>query len=322
MSESGDYSPAPWAATHDFKSARALYDRHAGRSYDDAIATGKTAKDLVPDKLETQSTCPLVIVCDVTGSMGEWPAVIFSKLPYLDHEARTEYLGPDVEISFAAAGDAFSDQYPLQARPFAKGKDLKTRLEELVIEGNGGGSTQESYELAALYYARRTEMPNANKPIIIFIGDESPYDGIDATKAKALAGVKVQDSLTTKQVFEELKNRFEVYFIQKPYGNSSFNSRDVTTDRVHKDWAKLVGEDHIAQLPEAQRVVDVIFGILAAESGRIDYFRTELEDRQKPEQIATVYEALTTVHALPPGGKSVKKLRSGTSTLHPRSKKS
>ena len=33
---------------------------------------------------------------------------------------------------------------------------------------------------------------------------------------------------------------------------------------------ELVGEDHIAYLPEAKRVVDVIFGILAKESnGRV-----------------------------------------------------
>jgi len=322
MSESGDYSPGAWSG-HDFKSARAVYDRHAGRSYDDAVSAGKTAKDLVPDKLETKSTCPLVIACDVTGSMGEWPATIFSKLPYLDHEARTEYLGEDTEISFAAVGDAFADQYPLQARPFDKGTAMKKRLTELVIEGNGGGSTEESYELAALYYARRTTMPNANRPVMIFIGDESPYSSVSPELAKRLAGVSLQSTLSTEDIFRELKQRFEVYLIQKPYGHSTFNSNDGTTRRVHNDWAKLLGEDHIAQLPEAGRVVDVIFGILAQVAGRVDYFREELEARQLPDKggkakVDTVYKSLATVHGTP--GKSVPKLTAGHSTLHARSK--
>ena len=36
MSEAGDYDPGVWKG-YDFKSARAKFDVHAGRSYADAI---------------------------------------------------------------------------------------------------------------------------------------------------------------------------------------------------------------------------------------------------------------------------------------------
>ena len=172
MSEAGDFTPGVWAG-YDFSSARKKYDVHVGRSYGDAVAKRKKATDLVPASLTTNSESPLVIACDVTGSMGEWPAVIFSKLPYLELEGK-EYLGPTMEISFAAIGDAYCDQYPLQVRPFTSGTDLKSQLEELVIEGGGGGQACESYELAALYYSRNVGMPNAIKPIFVYIGDEPP----------------------------------------------------------------------------------------------------------------------------------------------------
>lgn len=316
MAEDWDYTPAPWAgAAHDFKSARAHYDAHVDRSYDDAKAAGKKRSDLVPDHIETTSTAPLIILCDVTGSMGEWPAVIFSKLPYLEHEVVTEYLGENAEICFGAVGDANTDEYSLQVRPFAKGADLKTRLEELVIEGGGGGQTTETYELAALYAARNIAMPNAVQPICIFIGDEMPYDVVSKEDAKNVAGVALRSRMTTKDVFEELKRKCSVYLIRKPYDESSGNKMSEADKHIHSAWAKLLDEEHILNLPDAGRVVDVIFGILANETGRIDYFRKELEGRQKPEQVKTVYKSLDPLLTRTSGKDKQTRLASGRSVL-------
>ncbi|OGZ99986.1 MAG: hypothetical protein A3D41_03330, partial [Candidatus Sungbacteria bacterium RIFCSPHIGHO2_02_FULL_41_12b] len=301
---------------HDFDSARRSYRSYAAGSYSKAVSKGVKAKDLVPKKLSTESTNPLVIITDQTGSMGEWPATMFSKLPYLEHEAKTEYMGKDVEISWGAIGDAHNgEDYPLQVRPFAKGTDLAVRLKELVIEGQGGGTTQESYELAALYYARNVNMPNAIRPLLIFIGDESPYNYVDPNQAETLAHINTKQKIKTDQVFEELKQHYSVYFVQKPYGDDHLSDGPLTgtTKRVHEDWADLVGEDHIALLGDPERVVDVIFGIMAKEAGRVKYFKKELEDRQKPEQVKSVYTALRTVHALPSANDSKRRLGDGHS---------
>jgi hypothetical protein len=122
MSETSDYSPGDWKG-YDFTAARKSYDQHAGRAYDAAKIANKAASDMVPKKLKTDAKAPVVILCDVTGSMGDWPATIFSKLPYLDNEAK-EYLGPDCEISFAATADQ-EDTYPLQVREFVKGRKME-----------------------------------------------------------------------------------------------------------------------------------------------------------------------------------------------------
>lgn len=95
MSESGDYNPGVWKG-HDFASARRTYDAHVGRSYGDAVATGKGTKDLIAEDVKTDSTAPLIIVVDETGSMGDWPATMFSKLPYLENEGK-EYLGDEIK---------------------------------------------------------------------------------------------------------------------------------------------------------------------------------------------------------------------------------
>ncbi len=315
MSESGDYDPGPWRG-YDFKSARAAYDVHAGRSYDDAVTAKKSRDDLVPASLRTESESPLVIACDVTGSMGEWPATIFSKLPYLDLEGK-EYLGKSMEICFAAIGDAHSDSYPLQVRPFCGGKGLEKRLKELVIEGGGGGSTQESYELGALYFARNIEMPRAVNPLCIIIGDEGLYSYADKDQASEWARTTLEGRTSTSQIFEELKRKYNVYLVRKPYGDSSANVMDSTNQRIYNEWVALLGADHIADLPDAGRVVDVIFGILAKETGRIGYFEDELKGRQKPDQVKEVLKSLHSIHYLPPQ-KSLKKLPEGRSIMRKR----
>lgn len=306
MSEAGDYSPGVWAG-HDFNSARKSYASHAAASFTKAVDRGVTVKDLVPAALRTESTNPIVIDVDQTGSMGAWPATMFSKLPYLEHEAKTEYMGEDTEISWAATGDAHNgENYPVQARPFTKGKALASSLKEIVLEGAGGGTTEEDYALTALYYARNVEMPNAIRPLFIIIGDESPHGYVAREHASEFARVSLEKRMKASEVFEELKKKFSVYFIQKPYGAETLIDGPLTgvTKRVHENWAAIVGEDHIALLDDPSRVVDVIFGIMAREAGKVQYFDKELAERQRPEQVKTVKTALRTIHALPPASKS------------------
>jgi hypothetical protein len=306
MSETGDYDPGCWTG-HDFTAARKKYDAHVDRSYGDAVSDGVDANDLILDRIKTKSKSPLIILCDVTGSMGEWPATIFSKLPYLELEGK-EYLGDDMEIAFGAIGDYTCDRYPLQMRDFAKGLDLKKRMEELVIEGGGGGQIRESYEMGALYCARNVDMPLASKPICIIIGDEGFYDTINKADAKKHARVDIEGRLKSSDVFDELKRRFAVYLVRKPYEPSHREELSHTDKTIHAQWEKVLGNDHIVMLPDAGRIADVIFGILAQETDRVDYFRGELKDRQKPDQVKTVLKSLKTVHKIDEGEDPSRKL--------------
>lgn len=319
MSESGDYTPVNWKG-HDYSSAKAAYSSysgHAGRGYGTAasVVSKIGADNVVPDKLESKSTSPIVIFSDVTGSMGAWPSTMFSKLPYFSNECK-EYLGEDTEVCFAAIGDAYSDKMPLQLRPFAKDEDLPARMQELVIEGGGGGQQTETYELGALYALYNIEIPNAINPLIIFIGDEAPYTTISKSTAKNVCKVDLEGPMTTQDVFERLRQKFSVYFIHKSYGAvTSANSLNPSDKVIYEKWADLVGHDHIAVLPEAGRVVDVIFGILAQEAGRTKDFTKELTDRQTPAQVTMVMQSLETIHSALPK-KSQKALPAGASRLH------
>ena len=294
MSESSDYSPGVWKG-HDFKSAKAAYAKVIDRGYGDAVAKGVDADSLVAESLVCEAQASLTIITDVTGSMDEWPKTMFSKLPYLELETK-QYLGENTEIGFAAVGDANSDKYPLQVCEYTSGLDLKTKMESLIIEGGGGGQDRESYELAALYYARNVTHPKATHPILIIIGDENYYDVISPDQAKRYAKVILPERITAKDVFDELMRKYSVYLIRKPYGRTLGDKRSTADQHIHDSWVKLLGEDRIVTLPKAERVVDVIFGILAKETDRIPYFQMELEARQEADKVDTVYKSLSTVH--------------------------
>ena len=299
MSESGDYTPAAHWGGHDFTSAKRAYKSVADRSYSEAVTKNVDPKGLFPKSLKTDSEAPLVIGFDVTASMDDWPVTICSKLPYLEHEGQ-EYLGDTMKISWCAFGDAGYDSYPFQARQFVKGKKMKTELEKLVHEGGGGGNKCESYDLAARYYGQNCEMAEAiRKPIFIFICDEGIYDSPNAGEWS-----KTESGGDWKSAFDVLCEKFSVYCIRKPYHAGESD--------VKKQWHKVLGQDRVIMLQDANRVVDVIFGILAKETGRIDYFEDELKDRQGKdedgdEKISVVMKSLHSIHKLPKA--SLKKLK-------------
>ena len=152
--------------------------------------------------------------------------------------------------------------------------------------------------------------PGGVKPIIIFIGDEQCYDAISSDHAKKLLGLTLEKSLSTEAVFKKLKDKYSVYLIRKPYDRGSGNKLSEDDRRITAHWARLIGDDHISNLPEAGRVVDVIFGILAKETGRIAYFENELEDRQLKDKDGTkkvdmVYKSLVTIHKTPDAARAV-----------------
>lgn len=302
MSESGDYTPAPWTSGVSYKDARAAYISNAHTGLAAAVSAGVKASSLVPESLVSEAENPVVIAFDVTGSMGTWPATMFGKMGYFFNELR-EYLGEDSEVSFCAIGDGPKhDQYPLQVKPFARDKTALDHLNAMIREGGGGGGGEESYDLAALYYSKKCECPDAiRKPIFIFVGDEGVYETVDRVVAENVCHITLKSVVQSSSVFETLKEKFNVYIIRKPYGGTEENP---SADEVHirDQWRKLLGADHVLSLADPERVVDVIYGILAKESGKDDYFLKELKERQLKDdggdvKVAVVLKSLHTIHS-------------------------
>ncbi len=331
MSESGDYTPAPYWTGHNFSEAKDSYRTYQARRYRaptpapaPAPTPSKSKKVVatvaptpapaltvnIPNKLVCLTEAALIVGIDLTSSMDDWPLPFFSKMPYIDHEVQS-YLGKSVSVSFCGFGDAYSDKYPLQPQPFVEGVGMKDSLQKLIHEGmqpggSGGIGTNESPDLMALYYLKNAEFPNATrKPIMVFVTDEGFYSFVKREQAKEYAKYNFakDERISPKALFFELTQKFNVYVVRKPYNCSKLSKTD--NDEIDKKieamWVGVLGQDHVIPLPEANRVVDVLFGILAHETGQFKEFEKELKDRQLKDKngqhkVNVVMRALKTMH--------------------------
>lgn len=284
-----DYNTATDSATT--KKSAASYNIDAGRKYDEP-------KTIVPPPrgkvLITKAKFPLVVAVDVTGSMREFPKIIFEKLCILYNEIML-FLPQDMkdsfEISFAAIGDAYCDQAPIQVTDFAAGKELDLNIKSMYPEGGGGGQARESYELMAYYYARHCNLVNPlqnPKPLLVLVGDEGFYAKVNREHIRRYVSEedKLVSDLISEDVFEVLKQKFNVYILRIKYENAEDEKE------IDAKWRKVLGNSHVIIMKDPHRIVDTIIGIVATAVDGFNAFKQRIEIRQTPEQVAQVYSSL------------------------------
>jgi hypothetical protein len=310
---SGDTSDWRGSKKYSYDSARKPYlDKLADdakklgpRSYRTRREPDMKLVDAKGKDIKSDATDLVVVGVDVTGSMASWPAEIYDRLPLL-YSTLSQYR-PDVEFCFAAIGDATSDDYPLQVNGFAKGLDLEKKLKALGCEGGGGGQVFESYELFGYYLLNHCEMKNATSPFLFIYGDEKFYPKVDPSQVAHYVGDKLKAPLDSKEMWTKLGQKFNMYFLQKPYGDEN----EPTVDRqVHGVWADALGAQRIIKLgdikedpahPRYQRAVDAAMGIVAKHWGKFGDFQDNLTGRQTDDSLRTsVYHSIRHVPAADP----------------------
>ena len=110
------------------------------------------------------------------------------------------------------------------------------------MERGGGGTGQESYELAALLYAERTKLDSLDKRgekgFFFFVGDEGFYPKVSAREAKEHLGIDLPEDLGSAEVFRRLREFYEVFFI---YPASSWEERKRDIDKEIEARVKAAG---------------------------------------------------------------------------------
>lgn len=169
------------------------------------------------NSIEHPNTTPIVVAMDVTGSRGDDAKIVYGKLPMLIGQIIMKNYVPDPVISFAAIGDATSgDKAPIQVGQFESDNRLDAELSKIWLEGGGGGTGQESYELMAYYYAKHSELDinkHDKKGYFFFIGDEGFYSEVTKDQIKTWIGDTVDTTISSKEIFKELQDKYHVFFI-------------------------------------------------------------------------------------------------------------
>lgn len=237
-------------------------------------------------RIVTQSKAPLIVAVDVTGSMAAWPAEIFDRLPLL-YNTLSQYR-PELEICFAAIGDAAFDRWPLQVTQFTHGFALETELKALYGEG-GGGDEPESYELFAWWVNNHVTLHAeiTDRPFLIVFGDAPMHPRVLKNQVRRVVGDNLQQDLDSIETWHKLTETWDAWFLRRK------GKRD---DRTQKQWSDAVGAQHIVMMEDEQRAVDYAMGLIARRWGHLDDFEANMGARQSD---AKVTRLLSSVRSIP-----------------------
>ena len=205
----------------------------------------------------------IVFALDVTGSMGEIPKIMANQqLPtfmkiLLDCQIR------DPQLLFMAIGDAISDSAPLQVGQFESTAELMDQwLTWSYLEGGGGGTGQESYELGLYFLALHTEMDcmvkRKKRGYLFMTGDEVPYPTLSRHVVEAVIGDNLDEDLTCEEIVAELQKSYVPFFIIPDQARAK---------RCERRWRDLLG-DNVICLESPVDVCFVTAGAILLNEGR------------------------------------------------------
>lgn len=274
---SGRYSSSVYAASAATKAATgtssfAYHDdvlRHVARDqwkpHQTLDPNGLTLRES-RDSTEHPNSLAVACFLDVTGSMASIPRTLQTQLPRLLGELQGANGLDDVQVLFGGIGDATCDRVPLQIGQFESDNRLDQNLENLVLEGGGGGQLTESYELALYVAARHTSIDcfekRGEKGFVFITGDEKPYPKVKKSEVQTIMNLGIQEDVKFADIMAEAQAKFHVFFILPT------RAAHGTDPSIINFWKQAVGNDYFLTMQDEGEIVDVISQAIAATQAK------------------------------------------------------
>lgn len=262
----------------DVRSGRRARQSHEGNDPKRKATAGPNAGQVVREVCisgEHPDPTAIAVVFDVTGSMGHLPEVVQKKLPLLQGRLTEQGYADDPQILFGAVGDARTDYVPLQMGQFESDNRGDEQLENLYLEGNGGGQGSETYELAAYYLARAAYLEpliqNGKKGYLFTVGDERPCGSVMVRFGRehtfeSVTGMSLEADISAEEVVRLVEEKFHwFHFVvdSTKFGGMYLPSHSLPA------WTALLGE-RAAVLGEPEALPDAIAMIVGVMEGKVD----------------------------------------------------
>lgn len=264
--------------------------------YDHKIKTGKVSAKVHPslspygvgvresrDSDAHPVTVPIGVVMDTTGSMASVPGILVDKLSklmgtFLDDKASGKrYLGDAYPAILVGAIDDYyamggghrsvgfhgtaGGEGALQVGQFESGIEIDDNLTNIWLTSNGGGSYEESYDLALYFFARHTAHDawdkRGRKGYLFLIGDEKTYPQVDREAVQDIIGDNLTQDVRTEDIVRECQERYHVFFII-PNMTSHWGDPELM-----KHWQNLLGQQHVLKLDDPTKICELIAATVA-----------------------------------------------------------
>jgi len=289
----GSWSASTYAATTSSKIASGTSFGYTKSTRSKSWDEWKAAEDLDPKKLagaaspfagqtvresrdnaDHPNSVPIATIFDTTGSMGSVPTVTQQKLAGLFGLLLRQGYVEDPQIMIGAYGDAYTDRVPLQISQFESDNRIDDALDQLFLEGNGGGNRGETASLAWYYLAYHTETDawdkRGKKGYAFFVADEISHGLTPEQVIKAVGGNDIalrgpidKESLTAEALAEAVSEKWDVYILLIDNASAQFQGSE-------KFYKNLFGDKHVLVVEDPNSIAETIALALGALEGTVD----------------------------------------------------
>lgn len=245
--------------------------------------------DFGPKKLKTTKKNVLIVMLDMTGSMGTWRETIFKFLVDLYTETQG-LLGDDLDILFIVYGDVkFGD--PIQIATFGDGPELDNYLASFNDRMQGGGDGEESPEIPLYYVNQEVDVSDATNVYCYVVTDEACASTVDKNYLTNM-GLTVNDELLdTKALIRSLLRKMELFVI---LGNTTSREwylcerNGPCNGDFQTFWEDMVGKDRVLPLERDNLVIETILASIARKTDQDEKFSVSYQARRGDTEYGVV----------------------------------
>ena len=220
------------------------------------------------DSDEHPTSVPVAVWFDETGSMGNTPRVLQKKLAELFGVILRKGYLEHPQIMVGGYGDGVVDHAPVQVSQFESDNRIDEALDNLFLEGHGGGNFGESQWLAWYYTATHTATDawekREKKGYAFFIGDEKSLEPTaDQVKRWIGDGEPLVSPLTDKAIVDELLSKWEAYVFV-------INNGSAIRQKSVEYYTSLFGAERVLIVQDETAIAETIALTIGMSEGVID----------------------------------------------------
>lgn len=246
------------------------------------IKDGKILTRESRDSDEHPESTPIVIGFDVTGSMGENPAILQKALKGLFGMLVRKGVVSDPQVAIGAYGDTVYDNVPVQFSQFESDNRIDDNLDNVYVERGGGGNSGEMSTALVWYVAHHVATDawekRGKKGYLFLVGDES---ALPVSADAASRFLMAQGEITPEDAFNDAMEKWEVYFLLV----DNWAARDQHSEHKYK---QLIGDDRVIVLQSTESAPAVVAAVigLAEDTVDADSLTTELAESGFSAEVA------------------------------------
>lgn len=218
------------------------------------------------DSDEHPESTPIVIGFDVTGSMGENPMILQRELKGLFGMLVRKDVVSDPQVAIGAYGDTHCDEVPVQLSQFESDNRIDDNLDNVFIEGGGGGNNGETSTALAWFVARHVVTDawerRGKRGYLFLVGDECALP-VPSHQTQKFLGERQPHDITPEEAFGAVTERWDTYFLLVDnYAAKSQHSR--------RKYSELLGDDHVITLETIESAPAVIASVIGYAEDTVD----------------------------------------------------